>query len=220
MNGIHDLGGMHGFGPIEREANEPVFHAPWEGRMLGISQSATMPDDFSIDRFRFIRESLDPVDYLERDYYDQWYMIAAVALFEAGWAGVEELRSGHAAPGSKRHQGAMTPERARWAVKNAGYFQRDIAVAPRFAVGAPVVTLNMHPTGHTRLPRYARGKRGIVHAQRGAHVFADSSAHGRGENPQHLYAVAIPARELWGPQAGANDAVYLDLWESYLEGAK
>ena len=97
--------------------------------------------------------------------------------------------------------------------------RREIAEPPRFSVGDTVRTANFHPTGHTRLPRYARDKPGMIHALHGAHVLPDSNAHGKGENPQHLYSVAIPARALWGQRAAPKDKVYLDLWESYLEPA-
>jgi nitrile hydratase len=93
---------------------------------------------------------------------------------------------------------------------------RETGATPRFAPGDPVRTREMHPHGHTRLPRYARGRRGVIHRCHGIHVFPDSNAHGQGEQPQPLYSVRFEARELWGESAEPNEVVHLDLWESYL----
>jgi nitrile hydratase subunit beta len=95
----------------------------------------------------------------------------------------------------------------------------DADVPPRFKPGHHVVTRNIHPTGHTRLPRYARGKRGVIEQDYGVWVFPDTHATGRGQKPQHLYSVRFTARELWGPEAAQSDRIYLDLWDDYLEPA-
>jgi nitrile hydratase len=111
----------------------------------------------------------------------------------------------------------MRQESVEAAATRGGNFARAIDAPPGFAVGQAVVTRNLNPTGHTRLPRYARGKRGLIHHWHGAQVFADSSARGDGECPQHLYSVMFSARELWGADAAPQDKVHLDLWESYLD---
>jgi nitrile hydratase len=219
MNGIHDMGGMHGLGPIEREENEPVFHQPWEGRMFGISEAMTFPPGFAIDRFRFLRESMPPADYLSQSYYEHWYFVCAAAMLEAGMATMEELRSGRAAPGFVKRGDALRAADVVRGNATWGIFEREAKEPPRFGIGQSVRTRNIHPAGHTRLPRYARGKAGVIHRHCGAHVFPDTKAHGLGENPHPLYSVAFAARELWGDDAPAKDKVFLDLWERYLEPA-
>ena len=90
---------------------------------------------------------------------------------------------------------------------------------PSFTVGDRVIARNITPTGHTRLPRYVRGKHGVVHGHRGVFAFADTRAHGLGDQPQHLYSVRFEARELWGESVPQRDAMYLDMWDSYVEPA-
>jgi nitrile hydratase len=211
------MGGMHGFGPIAPEANEPVFHEYWEARMFGLRRAMTSPPGFTIDRFRFLRETMPPVTYLTWSYYEHWYFATAQSLLQAGMVTIEELRTGRAAAGRPKRNDAMRPESVEAAATRGGNFARAIDAPPRFAVGQAVVTRNLNPTGHTRLPRYARGKRGLIHHCHGAQVFADSSARGDGECPQHLYSVMFSARELWGADAAPQDKAYLDLWESYLD---
>jgi nitrile hydratase beta subunit len=217
MNGIHDMGGMHGFGPIAPEANEPVFHEAWEGRMFGLPWAMTSPPGFTIDRFRFLRETMPPVTYLTWSYYEHWYFATALALLQADMVTIDELRSGRAGAGRARRSDVMRPADVDHAIRTGNRFARAIDPPPRFSAGQAVAARNLNSTGHTRLPRYARGKRGLVHHWHGAHVFADSSARGDGECPQHLYTVMFSARELWGADAAPNDKVYLDLWESYLD---
>jgi nitrile hydratase subunit beta len=219
VNGIHDMGGMHGFGPVATEADEPVFHERWEARMFGLRRAMTSPSGFTIDRFRYLRESMPPIAYLGWTYYEHWYFATALSLLQAGMITMDELRTGHAAPGSPKRNDAARPEDLDRQFKTLGNFAREAASAPRFAAGQPVKARTMHPTGHTRLPRYARGKLGVVHRWHGAHVFPDTSARGEGERPGHLYTVMFTARELWGEDAAPADKVYLDLWESYLEPA-
>jgi nitrile hydratase len=217
MNGIHDMGGMHGFGPIAPEANEPVFHEAWEARMFGLRMAMTSPRGSSIDGFRFFRERMPPVTYLTWSYYEHWYFATAQSLLQAGFVSIDELRTGRAAAGRPKRHDAMRPEAVDAAARKGGNYARAVDAPPRFAAGQPVVARNFNPTGHTRLPRYARGKRGLVHHWHGAHVFPDSSARGDGESPQHLYSIMFSARELWGADAAPQDKVHLDLWESYLD---
>ena len=219
MNGVHDMGGMHGHGPIDAEKNEPVFHAPWEARMLGLRRSATFPPGFNIDRWRHVRELIPPHLYLSRSYYDRWYMSYVAALLHSGMATREEIKSGHAAPGTAKRNDAMRPDQVWKTQKTAGVFTREVETSPLFAIGQRVRARNINPTGHTRLPRYIRGKVGIVQLHHGGHVLPDTNAHLRGEAPQHLYTVAFTMRELWGPAVSARDETCADLWESYLEPA-
>jgi nitrile hydratase subunit beta len=217
VNSIHDLGGMHGFGAIDAERDEPSFHEPWEGRAGGILEVMTFPAGFTVDRFRYLRETLRSDLYLTQTYYEQWIYIAEQALLESGMISPEELARGkvHA---SKRDD-AMRSDAVWGFLHDRTHSGRDLQDAPRFAVGQRVRARNLHPTGHTRLPRYVRGKTGSIVRHHGAHVLPDASAHGKGDMPQHLYAVRFSARELWGETANARDNVHLDLWESYLEPA-
>lgn len=221
MNGIHDLGGTHGHGPIapEPEGQEPLWHAPWEARMFGIRRGGTLPPGYNIDRWRHVRELIPPVLYLDRSYYDHWCMSFTAALLAGGLATEAEIASGHAAPGTAKRNDAMRPDLVLKAQKTQGVFTRKIEAQPLFAIGQKVRSRNINPTGHTRLPRYARGKTGIVKLHHGAHVFPDSNAHMQGEAPEHLYTVAFTMRELWGPQGSVHDETCVDLWESYLEPA-
>lgn len=217
MNGIHDLGGMHGLGPVAPEPDEPAFHAGWEKRAAGILEVMTFPAGFTVDRFRYLRETLRPSLYLSQDYYEQWLYIAEQALLEAGMISEAELKSG-ASTAAKRSDALAAG--AVWDfLHDRANSARPVAAPPVFALGQRVRARNINPEGHVRLPRYARGKAGLVTRHHGGHVLPDASAHGRGDCPQHLYTVAFTARELWGETANPRDTIHLDLWESYLEPA-
>lgn len=219
MNSIHDMGGMHGFGPIDAERDEPPFHEKWEGRAAGILEVMTFPAGFTVDRFRYLRETLRPELYLTQNYYEQWIYIAEQALLESGMISAEELAQGRASAHSARRTDAMRAEAVWGFLHDRAPSERHVEAAPLFALGQRVRARNMHPAGHTRLPRYARGKCGMIVGHHGGHVLPDASAHGKGDAPQHLYAVRFPARELWGAAANPRDSVHLDLWETYLEPA-
>jgi nitrile hydratase len=219
VNTIHDLGGMHGFGPVEAERDEPPFHDMWEGRAGGILEVMTFPPGFTVDRFRYLRETLRPDLYLTQTYYEQWIYIAEQVLLEAGMISAEELARGNASPQSTKRNDAMRADAVWDFLHDCTHSGRHVREAPRFAIGQRVRARNMQPAGHTRLPRYARGKSGIIISHYGGHVLPDASAHGKGDAPQHLYTVRFAARELWGAAANPRDSVHLDLWESYLEPA-
>jgi len=219
MNGAQDLGGMMGFGPITSEPEGEVFHADWEKRVLAVTLALGSLGEWNIDMARHARESLHPADYLESSYYEVWLkglekLVAAHAL-----ATPEEL-----ATGRLRHPPKPTSPRlaaagvAAMLAKGAPY-DRPPQASARFEAGEQVRTLNVNPTGHTRLPRYARGKRGRIERVRGVFVFPDANAHGLGPSPQWLYLVSFPASELWGREADPSLTVSIDAWESYLEGA-
>jgi nitrile hydratase beta subunit len=223
MDGVHDLGGMHGFGPVEREANEPAFHEPWEAAVYAIMRASLGTGQYTLDEFRHGVERMNPAHYLRSGYYEHWLDGIARVLIEKGVVSGDELAARTAffaerpdAPASAavRTMPATPAPRIKWMAPDS---ERPVTKPPRFAVGETVVTRNIHPTGHTRLPRYARSKHGVIHRQHGTHVFPDSNAHGGGEQPQALYSVRFDARELWGPAAEPNQHVYIDLWEPYLE---
>jgi nitrile hydratase beta subunit len=222
MDGVHDLGGMQGFGPVEREASEPVFHARWEAEVLAIMRAGGSRGLYNIDEFRHGIERMDPAEYLRASYYEKWLDGITRLLVEKGVVSEADLEARaeffRARPDASARETAKGPlpagARASWDwLQNS---RRDAPVTPRFKPGDPVRTREMHPHGHTRLPRYARGRRGVIHCVHGIHVFPDSNAHGQGEQPQPLYSVRFQARELWGDSAEPNEQVHLDCWESYL----
>jgi nitrile hydratase len=224
MDGVHDLGGMQGFGPVEREADEPTFHAAWEAVVLAMQHAGRSRGVFNIDEFRHGIERMAPAHYLRATYYEKWLEGITRLLVEKGVVGAEELATRRTffeeKPDASAAAALSGPPASRGASKvNPRWvtdFIRETGATPRFAPGEAVLTREMHPHGHTRLPRYARGKRGVIHCCHGIHVFPDTNAHGQGEQPQPLYSVRFDARELWGESAEPNQAVHIDLWESYL----
>jgi nitrile hydratase beta subunit len=219
MNGVHDMGGMHGFGPVLPEAGEPVFHAPWEGRVLGMNRLMGAWRRWNIDAGRHSIERLPPADYLRFSYYEKWLEAMINRMLATGMITPEELASGHKAAGTAVASPPVTAGTVPDIVNATSSYQRDVGANPRFATGDHVRARNINPEGHTRLPRYARGRRGVIERDHGAHVFPDSNAHFAGEAPQTLYTVRFTAQELWGETANAADQVSLDLWEDYLEPA-
>jgi nitrile hydratase len=219
MNGVHDMGGMHGMGPIAPEPNEPVFHERWEARVYALNRALGMLGKWNIDAGRHSRERIPPADYLRMSYYEKWLTGMIMLLKERGVVTEAELETGLPDPGTTKATPALTSEKVTGMVAARGTFDRPVNTPPRFAIGEKVRAKKINAAGHTRLPRYARGNVGVVDRIHGAHVFPDTNAHFRGESPQHLYSVRFSARELWGAAAAARDAVYIDLWEDYLEPA-
>jgi len=217
MNGVHDMGGMHGMGSVAPEPNEPVFHERWEGRVLALQRATAAFGKWNIDASRHSIERIPAADYLRMSYYEKWLAGLITRLEESGLVSRAEVESGRAAPESSKAAPPLTADQLVGTVPERGWFERPVNAPPRFAVGERVRAKKLNLTGHTRLPRYARGNVGVVDRVHGAHVFPDSNAHFQGENPQHLYSVRFSARELWGEAATARDAVYIDLWEDYLE---
>jgi nitrile hydratase beta subunit len=218
MDGIHDMGGMHGFGKIEPEANEPVFHAEWEARCLALNRAMGAAGAWTIDEARAGIEELPPDVYLAHSYYGKWALRLENMVVGRGFAGADEIAAGHALrPGKplKRKFDTAIVERTL----TRGSFGRPAPSPARFKVGDRVRTKNIHPVTHTRLPRYARGRVGVIEALRGCHVFPDTSAIGAGENPQWLYTVLFTGRELWGESADPALQVSIEAFEPYLEAA-
>jgi nitrile hydratase len=219
MNGIHDMGGMHGMGPIEEEKNEPVFHHEWEGRIFAINRAMSAWGKWNLDASRHSRELIPPAEYLRMSYYERWIAGLIELIAKSGLATRTEIENGTPASGSAKAVPALTSEKAMTMIARGLPASRDVNVAARFQVDQRVRARNMNPVGHTRLPRYVRGKFGIVERDHGVFVFPDTNAHFQGEKPQHVYSVRFRARELWGEQAPAKDSVYVDLWDDYLEPA-
>jgi nitrile hydratase len=219
MNGIHDLGGMQDLGPIQYEPNEPVFHAPWEGRVFAINIALGAWRKWNIDAGRYQIELIPPADYLSMSYYEKWLTRIVELAVKAGLVTRDEIADGRPAPDSQKATPPLTVERVALLQRSGAGARRDVPVEPRFQPGQKVRARNIHPVAHTRLPRYARGKLGIIDRDHGVYVFPDTNAQFRGENPQHVYSVRFAARELWGDQASPRDSVYLDMWDDYLDPA-
>jgi nitrile hydratase len=217
VNGAQDLGGSMGFGPVEPEADEPVFHASWEGRVLAVTLAAGALGEWSIDEGRHAREILHPALYLSASYYEIWLRGLERLLQAKGLVDAAELDSGHAAgPAAKTRGSRLAAAEMRRLLAKGTPYERQPRAPARYGVGARVRTKVMNPTGHTRLPRYARGKEGVIERVHGAHVFPDTSVAGGGE-PHWLYTVAFAARELWGEAADPTLTVSIDAFEPYLE---
>jgi nitrile hydratase len=219
MNGIHDLGGMTCFGPVRREGSEPVFHADWERRVFAMNLAA-LAFLGPVDRARHAIERMDPVEYLSTSYYEHWLAGIVTLAKDLGYLTDAEVETGRAVAMKATPFPAPNAEQVDGLVRHGIPATReDSRTEPAFAVGARIRARNIEVTGHTRLPRYVRGKVGVVAAHRGAHVFPDTAAHDRGENAQPLYTVRFEAKELWGDNVARRDCVYIDLWEDYLEPA-
>jgi nitrile hydratase len=219
MNGPQDLGGQAGFGPVTPEPDEPVFHADWERRALALTLAAGAMGHWPIDESRHARESLHPADYYASSYYEIWTKALEKLLVRHGFVTEAELRAGRAqGPGTAPRRVLRAAEVAE-AIGRGAPSERDVGTRPAFRPGERVRTVVMHPSGHTRLPRYARGKVGVVEAVNGAHVLPDANAHGRGEAPEWLYTVVFDAAEIWGRDADPAQRLSIDAWESYLERA-
>lgn len=219
MNGPQDLGGQMGFGPIAPEADEPIFHADWEKRAMGVVIAAGAMGHWSIDESRHARENRDPADYYRSSYYEIWIKGLETLLLRHGLVTPTDLAAGQPIDRGTTPRRVLHAEDVPGLVARGSPYDRPLDAPPRFAPGDRVRTLNINPTGHTRLPRYARGKLGTIAAAHGGFVFADDNALAPGSAPQHLYTVVFPATELWGPQGDPRSDVSIDAWESYLEPA-
>ncbi len=222
MNGIHDMGGMHGFGPIELEENEPVFHEPWEGRVRAMR--STLPEVSSPYGGRFLIESIPPDLYLKSSYFERWLLAFEDALLRKGVVTAEELdektRYYRENPDAEVPR-EVDPELSKSAVETLYTIRPTIehdgsGIVPRFGVGNSVKVGNINISGHTRLPRYVRGKVGTVAKVYNAQGIQDHVPKSE-QGPQPVYSVRFDGRELWGDEAESNHLLYMDMWESYLE---
>jgi nitrile hydratase len=219
MNGVHDMGGMHGFGPVKAEPNEPVFHHEWERRAFALTMAAGFLGRWNIDMGRYAREQMPPAEYLATTYYEHWLFGLERLLVEKDLLSARELASGRP-QGPARGVRVLAEADVPKALRNRRAARmEDGLAAPRFKAGDRVRTKNLNPTAHTRLPRYARDKVGRVDRDHGVFIFADAHAMTGQKVPQHCYSVRFEAAELWGPDAGGRDAVYVDCFEPYLEKA-
>jgi nitrile hydratase len=216
MNGIHDMGGMDGFGAVQREENEPVFHGKWEGAVMAITRVMGAVGAWNIDQGRYGIELLAPTRYLT-SYYHRWLARCEWALVKYGYAGADEIAAGRSLrPGKAPPRGKFTVADVERTSRRST-FTRETNTSAKFAIGDRVRARNVHPKGHTRLPRYVRGHVGVVERLHGCQVFPDSAAMGQGENPQWLYTVRFDGRDLWGADADPTLVVSVEAFEPYLE---
>lgn len=217
MNSIHDMGGMTCFGPVVQEENEPPFHAPWERRVFAMTMLGMGRLD-TLDAFRHAVERMNPAHYLESSYYEHWLAALETLAVENGIVTPEELETGVPQTSKVDSEPPLSPEAVPVVVSDGAPCDRPAGRRkPRFSVGDTVIAKNLNPSGHTRLPRYVRGKQGVIYLVHGTFVYPDTNAHGGGERPQPLYNVRFSAKELWGPTSVRRDHLYIDLWEDYLE---
>jgi len=201
------MGGMHGFGPVSVEQNEPVFHAEWEKRTYALMSSLRSAGHFNIDEGRYAVERIPPAAYLSSSYYERWLRALETLLVEKGIVRPDELPPLADAASPRDKVAASSRTRTGRNKKNP---------KPRFRPGDRVIARNFNTEGHTRLPRYARGKRGLIRFDWGAQILPDAHAADGSEAPQHCYCVSFEARELWGKEHPARERVYIDLWQDYL----
>ncbi len=223
MNGVHDMGGMHGMGPLRPQRDEPVFHHPWEARTFALVRAMGAFGRWNIDASRYQRELIPGPQYLRMSYYERWLAGLSELLLRHGFISGEELAAGKAlAPGKAHAPGVPATPALRAAdvpafIARGAPATRASSAPARFEEGQRVRARNLNPLGHTRLPRYVRGKSAVIDRVHGIFVFPDTNAQFQGECPQHVYSVRFAAQELWGGDCASGDAVYVDLWESYLD---
>jgi nitrile hydratase len=211
---------MHGMGPIEHEANEPVFHARWEGRVYAMNRALGLWRKWNLDTSRWVKELFAPGNYFRMSYYERWYSGLIMLLVDSKMVTAAEIESGKPAKGSPKLAPPLRADQVAPLFTQARFEGKNrTGEPPRFQVGQRVRARNMNPAGHTRLPRYARGRIGIIERDQGVFTLPDTNATFLGENPQHVYSVRFAAGELWGEDAKPQDAVYIDMWDSYLEHA-
>jgi nitrile hydratase len=226
MNGVFDLGGTDGMGPVRAEENEPVFHAEWEKAAFALFATNFRAGFFNVDMFRHGIELMDPAEYLLSNYYEHWAHAAEHYAGKAGAIDPEELEKRTAF--YLENPDAPLPERTDpdllafvdGAVKGGAPAARESDKVAAFAVGDRVVVADDSPVGHTRRARYIRGRTGVVTATHGTFIYPDSAGNGGPEAPEHVYTVKFTAEELWGPEVGdPNGVVYFDVWEPYISPA-
>lgn len=217
MNGIHDIGGMQDMGPVRPGKNEPVFHAEWERRVFAMYEA--IDGDWPGGSGRYQRELIPPADYLRMSYYERWLASLTVLLVKSGMVTQTEMDTGIAEAGNVKGRHLLRAAEVLPAIAGGYPATRNVSVAANFHIGERVQTRNINPVGHTRMPRYVRGKQGTIARDHGVFLFNDSYVQGLGEKPQHLYSVRFTARELWGAETAVADSVYVDLWDDHLEHA-
>ena len=219
MDGGQDMGGVPWSGPVMPEPDEPPFHAEWERRAFALTLAMSMPGGWNIDMSRFAREDQPPEDYLSKSYYQIWLAGLERLMLERGLIASDEIEAGKPLHPAKPVAKTLTPDDVARVLHRGGPTERDATAPARFAAGDRVRAKTIHPPTHTRLPRYVRGHVGVIELLHGTHVFPDSNAVGKGEDPQWLYTVRFDSPELWGEEGDCSVMVSVDAWDSYLERA-
>jgi nitrile hydratase len=218
MIGPHDLGGTSRHGAVAVETEEPVFHAPWEGKMFALN---ILAGNWTPGEFRSVVEQMPPAEYLATSYYEHWLFQLERYCEQQGWCSREDLRqrvtSATPARAPTADNSAMRAEQVMPALLKGGVNRAEVASPQRFVVGDRVRMRRDNPPTHTRLPNYVRGCVGIVTVAQGGFPLPGAQAQGRYDVAEHLYTVRFDAREVWGRSAEASCAFYLDLFESYME---
>ena len=218
MDGVHDMGGMHGFGPVPTGDDGAPFPETWQGRVFATNLALAIQSGGNVDRFRFLIESMPPAEYLQASYYERWLASMLAAIERDGLldgAQIDQIRAGIVPEVEPDNVEPVPPEIVQALVNAPAGASRDLSGEGRFAAGDTVRARCLHPAGHIRLPRYVRGRRGVIVKDCGNHHLPDRRADSGELELQRLYTVAFTARELWN--ADTPDTVRLDLWESYLE---
>jgi nitrile hydratase subunit beta len=219
MNGIHDMGGMQDMGLIRHEGDEAVFHEPWEGRVYAIDRALRALGKWNLDASRYETELLPAADYLQMSYYARQFRRISSMAVKYGLITQAELENGKPEPGSPKATPALTAAMSSRFLNRGVPSSNESSLRPLFKAGQRVRARNINPVGHTRLPRYARGKVGFVERDHGVYDFPDTVAHFQGAKRQHVYSVRFSARELWGNAASPRDSIHIDMWDDYLEHA-
>lgn len=224
MNGVHDMGGQHGWGPVRPEADEPPFHAAWERRALGLTLAMGATGQWNIDMSRSAREQIGAARYLASNYYQIWLAGLERLMLERGLVGANEIDMGHALEPAVPVARVLRAPDVDAALARGTPTARKATASARFAIGQIVRAKHRQPAGHTRLPGYVRGHLGTITLVHGTHVFADRHAVWHAgqpfdEAPTWLYTVAFAGTELWGEHGEGGTEVSVDAWEPYLEAA-
>ena len=220
MNGIHDIGGMDNIGPVNIEKDEPVFHDDWERKVYAMTLATMGTGIFVTDEVRYVTETIPPRDYLTFKYYEKWLYSLEQLMLQKNMVTREELESGKVmAPELTADVEAAPVERMQYGMNNRIPVFVETDIPPKFKAGDTIIARNINPLHHTRIPRYIRGRRGVVEQDHGIFLLPDTNAHGGPDKPQHVYNVRFSARELWGEDAPANDSVYIDLFDDYMDPA-
>lgn len=229
MDGIHDCGGMDGYGPVQYQRDEPVFHYEWEGRVLSVLTWLHLKGISWWDKSRFYREKMGNEDYvneIRRSYYTHWLSTAERLLVDERIVTeqerrhrVEEILEGRYVDRNPSKE--FDPAEIEKAIEEL-HKPRSLVLPgpkPSYKEGERVLVKNMNPSGHTRCPKYVRNRVGEIVMSHGPQIYPDSSWAGLGADPQPLYTVSFSAKDLWGDDGNPRDTIYVDLWEPYLASA-
>ena len=215
MNGVHDLGGMDGFGPVDR-TDDGHFPEPWERKVFALTLAAGMLGKWNLDQSRFAREQMEPGHYLASSYYEHWLHGLETLLVQQGLVSRGEIETGVAEPSQPLKP--VAAEQVASILERGGPTLMSANAAPKYSIGDVVRTRNLHPRGHIRLPRYIRGRQGTIERCHGAHVFPDVHAGSGVKQAEILYTVAFDSQELWGKErGGSEDTVRVDVFEPYID---